>query len=201
MNIKIIGPKDKYVPELINSTFNTTSNSTNWSKGLSPFFLGPCELYDNYKALNVENAWQYSKLYNEFADENNNPTQDYFNWAQMGWSKKYADRYPMGKGRIPICSIWNGEKLDYIESRKKIYVPLYAKAVVKTQTFLVLQDEYEENKNITLWDYDGYDYAKKGMTLEQVLNEPNLKMGHAFVLAMLLEEKIIVDKNEIIFNF
>ena len=97
MSIKIIGPKDKHIGEYI----NTTSKSNNWSKGLSPFFLGPCELYDSYKALNVENAWQYNK----------------------------------------------------------------------------------------------------GMTLQDVLNEPKLKMGHAFVLAMLLEEKIIVDKNEVIFNF
>ena len=197
MSIKIIGPKDKHSGEYI----NTTSRSSNWSKGLSPFFLGPCKLYDNYKAHNVENAWQYSKLYKEFADRDRNPTEEYYNWAQNGWNKKYADRYPMGKGIIPLCSMWDGEKLNYIEARKRIYTPLYAKAVIQTQTFQILQYEYEEEKNLTLWDFDGYDYSKMGMTLEDVLNEPKLKMGHAFVLAMLLEEKIIVNNDEVLFNF
>ena len=197
MSIKIIGPRDKYNGEYI----NTTSGSNNWSKGLSPFFLGPCDLYGNYKSLNVENAWQYCKLYKEFADRNNDPTREYYDWAQEGWSKKHVDRYPMGKGAIPICSIWDGEKLDYIDARKKIYIPLYARAIIKTSTFQVLKDEYEEKENLVLWDYDGYDHVKKGMTLQDVLNESKLKMGHAFVLVMLLENKIIVDKNEVIFNF
>ena len=34
--------------------------------------------------------------------------------------------------------------------------------------------------------FDGYDYVGKRMTLNDVINDPRLKMGHAFVLAMLL---------------
>lgn len=34
---------------------NTTSRSNNWSVGLSPFLLGPVDLYGNYKSMNVEN--------------------------------------------------------------------------------------------------------------------------------------------------
>ncbi len=33
---------------------------------------------------------------------------------------------------------------------------------------------------------DGYDYHKLGMSLEDVLNNPKRKMGHAFVIAMIL---------------
>lgn len=36
---------------------DTTSHSTNWSKGLSPFFLGPVELYDDYEAKTFENGY------------------------------------------------------------------------------------------------------------------------------------------------
>lgn len=197
MSVKIIGPKDKYNGEYI----NTTSGSNNWSRGLSPFFVGPCELYDGYKSLNVENAWQYSKLYKKYADENGNPTKEYYDWAKSGWNKKYADRYPMGKGNIPLCSIWGGQKFDYIEARKNIYIPIYAKAVYKTYTFQVLKNEYEKTGDIVLWDYDGYDYVKKRMSLEDVINEPKLKMGHAFVLAMLLEEKITINNNDLNYNF
>jgi hypothetical protein len=50
----ICGPRDKPKNEII---INTTSRSNNWSRGLSPFFLGAVELYGDYIAKNVENAW------------------------------------------------------------------------------------------------------------------------------------------------
>ncbi|PLS18880.1 hypothetical protein CVD28_00320 [Bacillus sp. M6-12] len=180
--VRVIGGRDKYAGEVI----NTTSKSTNWSKGLSPFYLGNVELYDGYKAQNVENAWQFSKVYQEHTDTNGNPTPDYFEWAKKGWESKWAFRYPMGKGAIPLYSWWNGDKLDYIEARKRIYLPLYAKAVVTSPAYQILKKTYEQRGEVILWDFDGYDYLALGMTLEQVLNEPKRKMGHAFVLAMLL---------------
>jgi hypothetical protein len=42
--------------------------------------------------------------------------------------------------------------------------------------------------NITIQDYDAYNHHELGMTLEDVLNNPDRKMGHGFVLAMMLEE-------------
>jgi hypothetical protein len=35
---------------------NTTSRSGNWSKGLSPFFLGPVDLYGGHTAKNVSDS-------------------------------------------------------------------------------------------------------------------------------------------------
>jgi hypothetical protein len=75
---------------------NTTSRSTNWSKGLSPFIVEGGHLYGNYYAKNIENLWQFSKLYSEFADENGDPKPEYFIWAQKGWNSFYGQRYPMG---------------------------------------------------------------------------------------------------------
>lgn len=171
-------PKNKIV-------INTTSRSTNWSKGLSPFFLGPIKLYDIYVSQNMENAWQYAKVYEKHVDQNQNPTEDYFTWAQWGWNKKTADRYPMGKGSKPLYSYWNGEKLSYVDARKKIYAPLYANAVENTDAFKRLKEMYDEGQEIWLWDFDGYD--KKNMSYQEVVNHPTRKMGHAFILAMMLE--------------
>ncbi|KKL81083.1 hypothetical protein LCGC14_1998340 [marine sediment metagenome] len=39
-------------------------------------------------------------------------------------------------------------------------------------------------------DYDAYDHIKMGMSLHNVINNPNQIMGHAFVLAMILEGKL-----------
>lgn len=165
---------------------NTTSRESGWSKGLSPFLIGPCNLYDGYISQNMENAWQYSKVYKNHIDENGNPTPEYFWWAHAGWNKKWADRYPAGKGARPVYSYWSGMKLDYIEARKKIYIPLYSQAVKNTAAFMQLKSIYEETGHVVLRDFDGYDYRNMGMTLQDVVNNNKRKMGHAFVLAMML---------------
>lgn len=187
--IRIVGPKDRdYDRHLV---VNTTSRSPEaWSRGLSPFHLGPVQLYEGAglrEAKNVENAWQYAKVYEHHVDGDGNPTQAYFDWARDGWASRRAVRYPMGKGAIPEYSWWAGEKLGYIDARKKIYVPLYTRAVINTRTFEKLRDLYEKRGEIWLWDFDGYDHVKLGMSLKDVLNEPAKKMGHAFVLAMIFE--------------
>lgn len=182
--IHIVGFRSK-----VKDSINTTSRSTNWSKGLSPFFLGPVDLYSGYTAKNVENAWQFSKVYPEYADEEGFPSSNYIEWAKKGWDDDLAHRYPAGKGRIPLYSWWDGEKLGYIEARKKIYAPLYSKAVEKTEAFKMLKDIYKSRENIWLWDFDGYDHHKLGMSYEEVINCTTRKMGHAFVLAMMLEDQ------------
>ena len=191
----VCSPRDNVKPSDNNIIINTTSRSTNWSKGLSPFLLGPIALYDGYVAKKVENAWQYSKVYSEvnnisMIDEESNPNENYFTWAKNGWQDSYANRYPAGKGVQPLYSYWNGQKLSYVEARKKIYIPIYATAVLESQAYKQLQDLYdslEENKTIYLWDFDGYNHKKLNMSYKDVVNCETKKMGHAFVLAMLLE--------------
>jgi hypothetical protein len=68
---------------------------------------------------NVENAWQFSKVYPEHVGADNEPTPEYFRWRGAGYDNKWASRYPKGKGTKPLYSLWSGEKLDYIAARKK----------------------------------------------------------------------------------
>ena len=183
--IHIAGPKtpEKQGIPLI----DTTSRSKTWSRGLSPFKLGPVNLYVPYKAKNVENAWQFSKVYLEHINDNGDPSDEYFKWALTGWNDYKAHRYPMGKGAIPEYSWWDGKRLSYLEARKQIYIPLYSKAVLKSPVWPTLVKVYQENEHICLWDFDGYDYHNLNMSLKDVINDPYKKMGHAFVLALLLE--------------
>lgn len=166
---------------------NTTSRSTNWSRGLSPFFVGPCKLYDDYEAKNVENAWQFCKVYKEHLDVDGNPSDKYFEWAKKGWQDTFAHRYPMGKGAIPEYSWWNGKKLSYIEARKQIYIPLYANAVKNTEAFSELKELSQSNVDIWLKDFDAHNLQPGTFTYEELWNNPKIKVGHAYVLAMLLE--------------
>lgn len=170
---------------------NTTSRTpVPWQRQLSPFHLGPCPLYERAglrEARFMENAWQYAKVYRGY-DHQGGPARDYWPWAREGWDHRRAVRYPMGKGAVPEFSWWDGEALGYVDARKKIYVPLYTKAVIKTAGFAELLRVYREFGELTLWDFDGYDHHKLGMSLKDVLNDPTRKMGHAFVLAMMLEQ-------------
>lgn len=186
MTVRVIGPRDPRVPGCV----NTTSNSENWSRGLSPFYLGPVPLYPgSYRKVSqtMENAWQYAKCYPCHVGVDGLPTPEYYEWAGAGWDKRKADRYPMGKGAKPSYCWWGGEKLPYLEARKRVYIPPYAKAVVQTEAFAQLLDLYRTEGHITLWDFDGYDHLSRGKTLKEVINDPNKTMGHAFILAYLLE--------------
>lgn len=191
MNIFVVGFQDKVPSDAI--IVNTTSRSNNWSKGLSPFFLGPVDLYAGLSAKNVENAWQFAKVYPEHVDKNGDPNQDYWLWATKGWDDSYAHRYPMGKGKIPLYSYWDKEKLSYIEARKKIYIPVYAQAVRKTSTFSSLRELLQQEKDVYLQDFDGYNHKKLGMSYQDVVRCESKKMGHAFVLAMMLESLVDED--------
>lgn len=197
-DIIVIGPKDK-TPFLSNSKIiNTTSHSKNsWSLGLSPFHLGPVKLYKNYVSLNMENGWQFSKVYKQFL-KNNEITEEYWKWAISGWSTSKAIRYPIYKNAKPEFLYWNGERLDYIQARCRVYFQLYRDVVKYTESFAILQ-EYHKKYNLILWDFDGYNTDDK---LSDIIRNPRKKMGHAFVLkAMLLYgidvtvEKIFVEED------
>lgn len=182
----------------IGNVVDTTSRSDNWSKGLSPFFLGPVQLWGGYQARCVENGWQYSKVYPGFTDKNGNPNEEWFKWSLYGWSKNTADRYPLGKGKTPLYLYWDGLKLDYLTARKLVYCSMYACAVWNTEAFATLKNMYQYGTGI-LWlkDFDGYDHKAVGLNYEAVLSSPRRKMGHAFVLAMLLERQRIWERTQI----
>lgn len=167
---------------------NTTSRSITWSKSLSPFFVGPIDLYDKYKSVNMENAWQYSKVYEYYLEEDGSVGERYFKWAQDGWSNIRANRYPMGKGIFPLYSWWNDNKLNYTEARKKIYIPLYANAVKQTSAFKKLKELYNPSEPLYLQDFDAHSLEPGTFNYWDLADNPNIKFGHAYVLAMLLEE-------------
>jgi hypothetical protein len=189
MSSQLIIAKINYSPQNVSNcvVVNTTSKSSNWSRALSPFFVGPIKLYGQYSSVNMENAWQYSKVYGNHIDENNEPTEKYFEWAQNGWSRTFADRYPMGKGAKPQFSLWDGQKLSYIEARKKIYIPLYAEAVRKTEAFEVLKDLYDKSEVLVLQDFDAHNVDLFKTDLEKLISNDTLKVGHAYVLGMMLK--------------
>ena len=178
---------DKDEPGVV--IIDTTSKAADWRLDLSPFHLGPCNLYDGKIAENMENVWQFVKVYAEDTDANGDPNESYWAWARLGWADTTPHRYPKGKGRAPEYSLWDGKRLGYIDARKQIYAPLYAEAVQRTAGWGRLVDLYNTSQKLYLRDWDGWSMTKHKMAdLTKVLNNPQKKMGHAFVLAMLLTQ-------------
>lgn len=164
-------------------TIDTTSNNhSSEFCMLSPFLL-PAP-----PAKTFENLWQYSKVYKKFIMPiDGYPDASYYKWRDAGFDNPRAVRYPMGKGAIPEYSLWNNEKLGYIQARKKIYAPEYAKNVQNTEAYMRLENLYYQSpEGLILLDYDAYDHQALGMTLKDVINNQKRKMGHAFVLMMML---------------
>lgn len=184
----VCGPKDPAPKDAF--VINTTSRATNWARGLSPFVVGPIMMPDGV-SRNMENAWQYSKLYAQHATPSGDPTEAYWEWRRQGWQERRAHRYPMGKEAKPICSLWQGKKLSYTEAREHIYVPLYAHNVQGTAAFNQLRKEALGSSEIWLWDFDGYNHKAIGSSYEQVVKSENRKCGHSFVLAALLEGEMM----------
>lgn len=186
-NVSILKPWDTRSE----CSINVTSKSSSIYQNLSPFFLGPVSLYNGQTSQNVENAWQFSKVYTVHHDYlDDQPTEEYFMWATLGWNDERAHRYPMGKGAVPMYSWWDGQKLDYVKARRQIYVPLYKQAVLEYHPRLLdaMCDLVSEGINLVIHDFDAYDHHVLGMSLNDVLEDPTRKMGHGFVLAMMIEE-------------
>jgi hypothetical protein len=150
---------------------------------LSPMLLGPVMLYDGLWSRTVENAWQFSKFYPVHAGGG------YWEWALAGWANPQAVRYPMGKGTRPLSTLWAGQHLDYITARRRVYIPLYVQAVRFYQRTLLdaLAGLAAGPGGLIIQDFDAYDHYALGYTWEDVINDPDRKMGHGFVLAMMIE--------------
>lgn len=158
--------------------FDVTTHGQQY-RPLSPMLLGPVMLYDGLWSRTMENAWQYSKVYQGCV---------YWPWARAGWDNPRAVRYPMGRGTRPLYSLWAGDRLDYIAARKRIYIPLYVQAVRFYQgTLLKVLRSLAYGGDIVITDFDAYDHRALGYSWDDVINDPDRKMGHGFVLAMMLE--------------
>jgi len=169
-------------------SFDVTSRSTKWTRCFSPFYIGPIQTYDGYCSVCLENCYQFSKVFPEHIDQDQNPSQSYFDWAIKGWQSKNAVRYPMGiwNNNSFIYHFWDSKKLTHKEARRTIFVHNFAKAVKDTEHFKGLQKINEMYKEVYLIDFEGYDFRKLGMSYEDVL-ESSFPFGQGMVLSMMID--------------
>lgn len=194
--IRVLRPTESEKLDGYRQVINVTTRGKSAFRRLSPMLLGPVYVDGKFYAANVENAWQFSKVYPQhvdmLADHRKEPTPEWFEWSEQGRNDSWAHRYPMGKGAKPLASWWNGSYRGYISARHSIYVPMYENTVRQQEPVLLnnLVTRARQCDELIIQDFDAYDHHGEGMTLDDVLNNPDRKMGHGFVLAMMIEEEI-----------
>ncbi len=204
---------------------NVCSSAKGMWKQLSPMLLGPINVNslgyrwsdDEGHTLhkvplpqlisNVENLWQYSKVWPGDEDPKTKALgREFFSRRSLGWHKKKADRYPLKRPQdpksksnppfkatsgpnksVPLYSYWFGERLTYLEARKKIYCPIYERMVRKTDAYKELERLVLSGQNVLLIGYDGY--ARGSRTWKECFEDCSRPFGHEMVLACMLDNQ------------
>ena len=224
---------------------NLTSRNPdrNFSRQVSPFFVGPVTGPDGASAPNLEVFWQCGKVFPHH-DENGQPSPAYFDYRKKMYSAapgsipKPIMRHPyheFGYEPEDMCywAYWNSDKgtyenLSYLEGRKKVYVPEYAKLVANTPAFKWMKSLVDSGKKIALLDFDGFNYyneeamkiryrayvlkckkrkvpvmrTEKDFTdikdMKSAIGFADTPVGHAFVVKALLQGDIEVVNGKVI---
>ena len=162
---------------------NTTSRSNDFGRIFSPFLnQGPIEMY-NLQSHNVENFWQYTKVYSDHVDD----PKAWIAWRNTGLSSTKPERYPMGKGtKAEFSYIKQLGRLPYIEARKQIYVPIYRQKLERyCQRGINTLLDMLSVTDVWLLDFDGRQTTE---TFDEVLNNPEKSLGHAFIIQQYIKE-------------
>lgn len=194
---------DKSYPRLDEyTTVSVCSGGGKLGKQLSPFTLGPVTSIhhtdlDLSEAKIFENFWQNLKVFTFELDEKSNPSPLYFARRLKGFrdDKPHRRVYPKKtletKGAKCEYIWWMGEKLSWVEARVKIYCPIYAELVEKTDSFRSLKSRMANGENLLLIGYDGFPfnpYATQDVLVAATshLLDTTKSVGHEFVLVCLL---------------
>ena len=212
-----------------------------FAREISPFYVGPVTSSDGVKAEIFEVFWQCGKVY-PCHDDNGKPNADYFEWRNYFYSQTECTKDLM---RHTCKSIGYEHKdaryfayfdkdkmeyitLNYVDARKKVYFPEYAKLIYNTESFKYLKSLVDSGKKIALVDFDACNYnepcamhkeytayvnrCKKDKasptlreadflnirSLRELINSPFMKVGHGCAIKALLQGDIEVVNGEVV---
>ena len=214
-----------------------------FARQLSPFFIGPVTGPDGATAANLEVFWQVGKVFPHH-DSNGRPSEEYFNYRNEMYGKQQGEipkpvmRHPYREFGYEADDMlywawWDKEtgkyeRLSYLEGRKKVYVPEYAKLVANTPALKEMKRLLDEGKKIALLDFDGFNYyceeamkiryrayvlnckkrkvpvelSEKDFTeikeMKSAVNFSDTPVGHAFVIKSLLQGDLEVVDGKVI---
>ena len=156
---------------VINLTSRNQDRS--FAEQVSPFYIGPVTGPDGASSDSLEVFWQVGKVFPHH-DDNGQPSSTYFEYRNDMYSKKQGEipkpimRHPYHEfgyeaDDMLYWALWNPkkgeyERLSYLEARKKVYVPEYAKLVADSDALKWMKSLLDQGKKIALLDFDGFNY-------------------------------------------
>ena len=212
-----------------------------FAREISPFYIGPVVAADGVRAEIFEIFWQCGKVY-PCHDDGGKPNADFFKWRDDFYSRtectkdlmrhsckslgyehrdaRYFAHFDRERGEyIP---------LGYVEARKRVYFPEYAKLVYNTASFAYLRSLVDSGVKLALVDFDACNYNEEcamkkeyasylkrckrdgveprlaegdflGIrSLGQLVNAPFMRVGHGCVIKALLQGDIEIIDGEVI---
>ena len=134
---------------------------------------------------NFESFWQSGKVFEDVSIEVSKKW-----WRELEAAKR---RYPKSKGKKVLYAIFDGDenKYNYVESRKKVYVPQYYNLIKDKKTLNELKDKVSSGLDIVIYDFDGPRTSSGEvccceLTLEllkEKINDTRHPFGHGYVVA------------------
>lgn len=167
-------------------------NVTSFQQKNSPdrlIFSPMTQINNGYKGyFNFESYWQSGKVYQDIP---HTKTKQW--WKEVKSPKR---RYPNSKGKKVLYAIFDGsdEKMDYITSRKKIYVPEYYNLIKNTSRVKYWKSLLNNGTDLTVYDFDGPRentgevscLEMNKQTLITKINDTTFPFGHGYVVAATL---------------
>ena len=169
---------------------NVTSAQSKTSKNRRDF-SPMTEIEGGYNGFwNFESYWQSGKEFETIPYET---TRKW--WLELKEAKR---RYPGSKGKRVLHSKWiehSNEPMDYVTSRKKVYVPRYYNLVSDREMTKYYRDCLTSGKNITIYDLDGVRDEDgrpscKELTREllvEKINDTTFPFGHGYIVGALIK--------------
>ena len=144
------------------------------------------EIVNGYKSYwNFESYWQAGKVFEDIPEET---VKNY--WKQLKEPKR---RYPKSKDKKVLYAVFEGnpEKMGYITSRKKVYVPEYYELIKNRNMTSFWKKMLSDGHNLIIYDFDGPRTDDGGVTCLELtkellidkINSTNFPFGHGYVVA------------------
>lgn len=186
------------------------------------------EITQTFSTTNKRVVWKHAK--ETHIDNDGNITKEHIAWRQKGYTCKDPVRFPVGSSwkarsscKYALAIDESGQlnpeqKLNYVESRKRIYVKEYCASVKKHPDFKILKKKLEDGKNLMIIEVDGpheesLEYYKERYAVKDdfiknqsiectvenmkiMLNDEKHAFGHGYCLAMELlgiTDKVLSD--------
>lgn len=130
--------------------------------------------------------WQSGKVYEDIPRE----TSLYW-WKNLKEPKR---RYPNSKNKKVLYAMFDNypnEQMDYIISRKKVYVPEYFNMIKNKETTNYWKKLVDQGTNVVVYDFDGPRLENGDVTCFQVTKELLIEkinnvvypFGHGYIVA------------------